>query len=135
MINKLDEFLLTRYKPEEIYVLDFFAPDIHEVLFVVCYLGDQPIGCGAIRKLADNSMELKRFFVDTDYRRRGIAKEMLNYLEEKTIESGYTSVKLETGVYQPEAIEFYLKNDYKEISRFGSYDEDPLSLYYEKVLA
>ena len=134
MIRRLDAFLLTRYKPEDIYVLDFFAPEISEVLFIVCYQGDEPIGCGAIRKLADNSMELKRFFVDSRYRRHGIAGEMLRFLEDRTVESGYISMKLETGIHQEEAIAFYRHNGYREIGRFGDYQEDPLSLYCEKVL-
>ncbi len=48
---------------------------------------------------------------------------------------GFVAVRLETGIYQPEAIGLYRKYGYVEIEPFGSYLPDPLSLFMEKRLS
>jgi putative acetyltransferase len=58
----------------------------------------------------------------------------LSRLEELAIESGYATVRLETGVYQPEAIKLYERKGFVRRGPFGEYTDDPLSLCYEKQL-
>lgn len=134
LIGRLDQDLLQRYPPEEIFTLDFNDPDIGSVHFAVAYDGEQPVGCGAIRSLDADTAELKRFYVEPDFRRRGIAARLLAYLELAAMERGASSVKLEAGTEQPEAVAFYQKNGYTPIPKFGSYVGCPSSLCFEKRL-
>lgn len=135
LIAKLDKDLYSRYPADEVFVLDFNDPDIREVRFIVAYDGDLPVGCGAIRPLDTEAVELKRFYVEPEYRRQGIAARMLAHLEKLAGELGFILLKLETGTEQPEANAFYEKNGYVSIPPYGEYADCPSSLCYEKKLA
>jgi putative acetyltransferase len=76
LIVKLDEDLYRRYPPEEVHVVDFTNPQIGEIVFIVAYLNEIPVGCGAIRPIDEETTELKRFYVELSYRQKGIAKRM-----------------------------------------------------------
>ncbi|MBB6672081.1 GNAT family N-acetyltransferase [Cohnella nanjingensis] len=134
MIAKLDEDLLTRYRPEDIHGLDFDDPNVHRITLMVAYADDEPVGCGAIRPLGGETTELKRFFVEASVRRQGIAGRMLEALERKARETGFAVIRLETGTEQPEAIRFYEKNGYAAIAKYGEYADSEHSLCYEKSL-
>ena len=45
--------------------------------FVIAWLDDQPVGCGALRPLERSVGEVKRMFVERDARRQGVAKKIL----------------------------------------------------------
>ncbi|WP_438447540.1 GNAT family N-acetyltransferase [Gorillibacterium sp. sgz5001074] len=135
LIAKLDEDLYRRYPADEVFVLDFNDPDIAEVRFIVAYDGERPVGCGAIRPLDDEAVELKRFYVEPEVRRRGVAARMLAFLEDMARELGYEILRLETGTEQPEANAFYQKHGYVPIPLYGEYVGCPSSLCYEKKLA
>jgi putative acetyltransferase len=49
-------------------------------------------------------------------------------------EHGVGLLRLETGIYQREAIGLYERMGFQQIPSFGAYKEDPLSLFYEKRL-
>ncbi|WP_379153117.1 GNAT family N-acetyltransferase [Paenibacillus sp. sgz5001063] len=137
LIKRLDDELKSRYPHETIYVVDFSDPKVREMTFVVAYAGNQPVGCGGLRPLAADSsmMELKRFYVDPDTRKQGIANRMLLDLEQKAAAVGCREIRLETGIKQPEAIALYEKHGYRPIDLFGPYIGDPDSLCYGKVLS
>ncbi|WP_052410283.1 GNAT family N-acetyltransferase [Paenibacillus durus] len=75
-----------------------------------------------------------RFFVEREFRNKGIARRIVQRLEEEAARQGYKGIKLETGDQQTEAIGFYKKNGYGEIERFREYADCPSSLCYEKRL-
>ncbi|WP_245583585.1 GNAT family N-acetyltransferase [Paenibacillus assamensis] len=134
-VARLDEDLLRRYPPEDIFGMDFNDPHIDEVQFVLAYDGETPVGCGAIRPLNEEMTELKRFFVDAAYRQQGIAAKILMRLELLAREQKYTTIRLETGDKQPESIHFYKKYGFYEIERFGPYADSDSSLCFEKILS
>ncbi|MFD1991366.1 GNAT family N-acetyltransferase [Paenibacillus nicotianae] len=134
LIQALDKDLQQRYDEENIYTVDLDHPDAFQTTFIVAYVDETPAGCGAIRPLDTESVELKRFFVDSAYRRQGIAGNMLQALEHKALEQGCHFVRLETGAEQFEATAFYERNGYYRIPVFGDYEDDGISLCYEKKL-
>lgn len=134
LIQALDKDLQQRYDEENIYTVDLDHPDAFQTTFIVAYVDETPAGCGAIRPLDTESVELKRFFVDSAYRRQGIAGNMLQALEHIALEQGCHFVRLETGAEQFEATAFYERNGYYRIPVFGDYEDDGISLCYEKKL-
>jgi len=134
LIQALDEDLLQRYDEENIYTVDLDHADASQIIFMMAYVDDTPAGCGAIRPLDTESVELKRFFVDSTYRRQGIAGKMLQALEQTAIEQGCHFMRLETGAEQFEATAFYERNGYYRIPVFADYKDDGISLCYEKKL-
>lgn len=134
LIGKLDREIGEMYPAEGIFGLDFADPKVAEMTFVVAYSGERPAGCGGIRPLDGESVELKRFFVDRECRGRGIASKVLAYLEGAARARGYRLVKLETGPKQHEAIALYEKYGYYEIPLFGEYNDSRYSVCYEKAI-
>ncbi|WP_025682645.1 GNAT family N-acetyltransferase [Paenibacillus maysiensis] len=134
LIQSLDEDLLKRYPADEIYLVDFSNPKVKEMIFAVVYSDTKPVACGGLRPIDAEEMELKRFYVDSSYRRQGIAVSLLAFLEEEARKRGTIRIKLETGAAQPEAIALYTKQGYEPIERFGEYEEDENSLCYSKKL-
>ena len=67
-------------------------------------------------------------------RGRGIARRVLAGLEAAALELGFTTVRLETGTRQPEAIRLVQTSGYRRIPRFGEYTSDPYSVCFEKPL-
>ncbi|MBD0383019.1 GNAT family N-acetyltransferase [Paenibacillus sedimenti] len=134
LIAKLDQDLMQRYPIEEIHFVDFNDPSVERITFAVAFEGEMPVGCGALRPIDADSTELKRFFVDKEYRNRGIASQLLSFLEAQALEAGNHIIRLETGAAQPEAIALYTKYGYYPIEPFGEYIDSPGSLCYEKKL-
>jgi putative acetyltransferase len=103
--------------------------------FVIGRVGDDPVACGAIRPLGGEVAELKRVFVEVDYRGRGYSKAIVSELEQQARALGYKVMRLETGVRQPEAISLYESMGYHRIPNYGEYRDSGLSVCYEKELA
>ncbi len=88
---------------------------------VVAYFEDIAVGCGAIKKFDDVTIEIKRMYVRPEQRGKGIAGEVLRELESWAVELGFNEAVLETGKKQPEAIRLYEKSGYKHIPNYGQY--------------
>jgi GNAT superfamily N-acetyltransferase len=101
---------------------------------IVFYDDQKAIGCGAIRKVDKDTIEIKRVFVLPTYRNKGVAKMILLELEKCSLELGCKKSILETGNRQIEAIGFYNKNGYSQIPNYGQYKDYPNSLCFEKSL-
>ena len=73
-------------------------------------------------------------YVRPQFRGLGLAKLMLDHLETYARERGVGLLRLETGIYQSEAIGLYERMGFRSIPPFGEYREDPLSRFYEKQI-
>ncbi|MBO7744774.1 GNAT family N-acetyltransferase [Paenibacillus sp. MWE-103] len=134
LIGKLDAYLYALYPPEEVFGVDLDDPDLRDIHFAAAYLDGQPAGCGAIKELDGTTTELKRFYVEPEFRNRGVAGRMLRYLEDKARARRYAVIRLETGGPQFEAVAFYKKHGYAPIEPYGEYIGCPSSLCFEKRL-
>ncbi len=104
------------------------------VVFFVTRKDGVPAGCGGIQFFGKEYGEIKRMYVRPEFRGLGLAKLMLEHLSGYAKENGIYLLRLETGIHQKDAIELYRGWGFKEIAHFGEYQEDPLSLFFEKEL-
>jgi GNAT superfamily N-acetyltransferase len=111
---------------------DEFAPP--GGLFLVAYVGAEPVGCVGLRRHDDEVVEMKRLFVRTGHRRRGLARAILRALEDRARSLGYRRLILETGLAQPEAIALYESSGYERIPPFGHYAWSPDNRCFGKDL-
>jgi GNAT superfamily N-acetyltransferase len=123
--------------PEEPHDAAEFTPPAGA--FVVAWLevdgGDaEPVGCGGIRSIGSGRCELKRMYVAPEARGRGIARSLLERLEDEARALGFAEVWLETGTEQPEAISLYESSGYEPIPDFGRYRGEPKVRSYGKRL-
>jgi GNAT superfamily N-acetyltransferase len=72
-------------------------------------------------------------FVRKDHRGQGFAKAILAAIEEIAARRGYQTIRLETGIHQPEAVALYENAGYHLIPCFGEY-VDYHSRCFEKRL-
>ncbi len=86
------------------------------------------LGCGAVRRIAAGTCELKRMFVVPEARGRGVARAILEALIGEARALGASEVVLETGVRQIAALALYRKSGFVEIGPFGEYVNSPLSV-------
>ena len=104
--------------------------------FLIAYLDDIVVGCGAVRRLDEETAELKRMYVDPSFRGRGIGRALVEALEREARLLGITRVVLETGTRLAPAIKLYEAMGYARIPLFGEYLSSPdTSLCFGKSLA
>ncbi|MEE9391866.1 MAG: GNAT family N-acetyltransferase [Planctomycetota bacterium] len=103
--------------------------------FVLAYHEQVAVGCASLRSLSQTAVELRRVFVALNARRQGVAQALLDDLENRAQQMGYTHVLLETGFRQLPAMAFYEARGYFRIQPFGEYRDDPSSVCFEKKLS
>ncbi|QAY67950.1 GNAT family N-acetyltransferase [Paenibacillus protaetiae] len=112
-----------------------FQPSDVEVprsAFIIARIDGYPVGCGALRPLDEQSVEVKRMYTRKEFRRKGVAQAILAEADRLAASFGYTNIKLQTGPRQPEAAALYERVGYYRIPRFsGDWD---LVLAYQKDL-
>ena len=101
------------------------------VAFFVARQDGEASGCGGVQLFGTEYAEIKRMYVRTAFRGRGLGKAILNRLAEYALDQGVTLLRLETGIHQKEAIELYERFGFVRIKPFGEYWDDPLSLFFE----
>jgi GNAT superfamily N-acetyltransferase len=114
--------------------LPFSAHNGYLPTFVIAWMDGHPVACGAIVPLEDGVAEVKRMYVAREWRRLGIARRILADLENRALGLGYHTLRLETGIRQPEAIGLYETSGYRHIPLFGQYQGGTLSVCFEKSL-
>ena len=135
LISDLDAYQGALYPAESNYHLSVEALKAPNVLFAVARDDeDAVIGCGAI-VLFDGYGELKRMFVPPEQRGRGVAKAVMALLEAHAVQRNCRLLRLETGIYQPEAHGLYARAGYQRRGPYGDYPDDPLSVFMEKSIA
>lgn len=135
LLTELDTDLTPHLYPEEsrhAYSVDKLVRE--SVAFFVIRYEEKPAGCGGLKLFGEDYGEIKRMYVRPAYRGLGLAKAMLNRLAEYAIERQVRVLRLETGIYQTEAVRLYEGYGFQRRPPFGDYKEDPLSIYYEKTM-
>lgn len=97
------------------------------------YAQSKLIGCCALKHGADYG-ELKRLYVCPHNRGQGVAQRLVHELEQHAKAHGLGWLRLETGVYQPEAQALYKRLGFVEIGPFGNYVANPYSVFYGKAI-
>lgn len=87
---------------------------------MVAYQDGKAAGCGAWKKKNDQTAEIKRIFVSKDFRRQGVASELIGALEQDAAAHGYTRAILETARTTDDSAALYHKLGYQEIAYYGS---------------
>ena len=102
------------------------------VAFFVIRENGAPAGCGGIKLFGCEYGEIKRMYVRPAFRGQGLAKLMLAHLAGYVGERGIGLLRLETGIYQPEAMGLYERYGFQRTGAFGDYPLDgAYNLFYE----
>ena len=101
-------------------------------VFVIAEIGNEIVGCGAIRPISETVGEVKRMY--SKYPRKQIGKTILAFLEDIALKRDYQELILETRIKNTEATQFYGKQGYKVIPNYGKYIDRPEAICFGKSL-
>jgi putative acetyltransferase len=101
-------------------------------LILLC-VDNEPVGCIAIRKLEEDTAEIKRMFIRAAHRGAGYGKELLDRILARALELRYKKVRLDTLPDMTAAQEIYKKAGFYVIHSFR---HSPIlgTIYLEKQL-
>jgi putative acetyltransferase len=134
LVAELDRDLQIRDGADNVFYAQFNKITMIKYA-IVAFDGDLPVGCGAIKEISPEAMEVKRMYVPQSERGKGIASAVLKELEKWAAELNYKKCVLETGKKQPEAIALYKKSGYQIIPNYGQYIGVENSVCFEKMLS
>ena len=123
--------------PESTHALDLDGLRVPEVTFWTMRDGEAVAGCGALKRLDDQHAEIKSMRTGAAYKQRGVASSLLRHIIDEAVAGGYRRLSLETGAedFFAPARRLYAKFGFVCCPPFGSYREDPNSVFMTKVLA
>src|SRR6476659_1683104 len=121
------------YPPESRHAFSVEKLIRESVAFLLLSYGGQLAACGGVKLFADYG-EVKRMYVRPVFRGKGLGKAILNHLAEHARANGIDALRLETGIYQVEAIGLYDGCGFQRRGPFGHYRNDPNAVYFEKPI-
>lgn len=134
LVHLLDKDLATRDgKEQHSFYAQFNKIDMIKNA-IVYYANDIPIGCGAFKEFDKSSVEIKRMYVQPNFRGQRIGATILKELELWAAELNYVECVLETGKKNPEALHLYQKEGYEIIPNFGQYKNVENSVCMKKSI-
>lgn len=135
LINELESHLASLYPSESRHGYNVEKLLREKVDFFLVREDGEAAGCGGVQLYGTDYGELKRMYVRPRFRGRGLGKFLLEHLADHARRNGVALLRLETGIHQEEAIGLYEGSGFQRIPPFGTYREDPLSVFFEKRIA
>ncbi len=90
----------------------------------IAKLDDAPAGCICLRKIDDDSCELKRLYVRPQFRGHSLASQLLNKIIDDAKNIGYKYMLLDTLPFLDNAIRLYRNVGFYEISAYNNNPDD-----------
>ena len=102
-------------------------------VFLLAEVGSAALGCVGLKTLAPGVGEVKRLWVAPQARGLGLARRLMQRLEDSARELGLSTLRLDTNSALPEAAALYRATGWAEIAR---YNDDPYpDMFFEKALS
>jgi len=121
MLARLDAYCAALYPAESNHLMDIDALLQGDVLFLVARGVDGgAVGCAALVN-REGYGEVKRMFVDEAMRGKGAGRRLLDHIAMFAAMSGLRTLRLETGIHQPQAIGLYEGCGFTRCEPFGDY--------------
>jgi len=100
--------------------------------FIVGYRDGVALCCGGVKRLDAETCEIKRMYVVPQARGQGVARILLEALEDRARSLGYPVARLDTGPKQLSARHLYESAGYRPIHNFN---DNPVATFFgEKCL-
>ncbi len=100
--------------------------------FLVAMRHDEVVGCGGVLFVDADRGEIKRMWVNSTTRGKGLGRRLLVRLEDEVAAAGRSIVMLDTNAVLTQAIAMYRSAGYRDVERYN--DNPYAELWFEKVL-
>jgi putative acetyltransferase len=136
LIELLDAELTERYPNPDDNHFELTAAQVSDGqgVFLLATMGAEAVGCGALRRLDQETGEVKRMYVVPAARRGGVGRRLIAELEQHARRLNLHRLVLETGEQQPESIGLYERAGFARVPCFGEYAGCPASVCMGKSL-
>jgi len=101
-------------------------------IFVLAVSDGVPVACGGLQTISEGVGELKRMWVQNDWRGAGLGSRLLRHLEDQARARGHVVIRIDTNGALTEAIAMYGRAGYLPVDR---YNDNPWAThFFEKTL-
>jgi len=133
LISHLDHELWDELKEDQATYDQYNkVPDIKTAVLV--YANNHPVACGCFKEYNNDTVEIKRMFVEKEWRGKGLSRTILHHLEQWAISKGYQYAILETSVRFSTALNLYKTSGYNITPNYPPYTGLPESVCMKKEL-
>ena len=134
LVEELDAYLVPLYPVESNHLLDIETLRQPQMRFFAAFRDEEVLAIGGCWLHGDYA-EVKRIYVTPAARGLGLAKRIMQRIEDEATRMGLMLARLETGIHQPESLALYRRLGYADCGAFGDYPtDDPNSVFMEKRL-
>jgi ribosomal protein S18 acetylase RimI-like enzyme len=106
---------------------------LSEGILIIAYTNNNPIACAALRKIDEGICEVKRMYVQPDYRGLHIGDTLLDMLIKQAVVLDYKLMRLDTLDHMTPAITLYQKHGFYKIDAYY-FNPNKNTVYMEKQL-
>jgi GNAT superfamily N-acetyltransferase len=133
LVKNLDHELWNELKEDQA-TYDQYNVVVDIPTAVVAYSNEEPVACGCFKQFNEETVEIKRMFVQKNHRGKGLSKQILFELEQWAKEKNYRFSVLETSIHFTTARKLYTGNGYEITPNYGQYAGLPESVCMRKRL-
>ena len=132
---KTEEFyssIVGGLKNREAFVPYNLSESISDVL--IASVDGVAVGCAGLKAYSDSDVEIKRVWVDPEFRGNHISSAMMDALEQRAAELGFGRAILQTRPQMVAAVHLYTKRGYELIDNYPPYDKLEGAICFAKRL-
>ena len=101
---------------------------------LIAYVEGVPAGCVGLKTYSEHEIEIKRLWVNPEYRGNHIADELMDRIEKRAKYFGYEKAILQTRPQMKEAVNLYKNRGYVLIDNYPPYDKLEGAICFAKTL-
>ena len=114
MEELFEQYIVMTISDELVHLSEVFSEAKKNAFWVVDLQGEI-VGCFGIESHGEISTELRRMYLDQEFRRAGIGKRMLECAEEQARSLGFRKMLVSTAEIQRAADRFYRRSGFREV--------------------
>ncbi|MFC3929030.1 GNAT family N-acetyltransferase [Streptococcus caprae] len=104
------------FDPQLDHLTSYYA-DLDRSAYFIGKVDGQVVACGGFGPVTDEICELQKLYVDVAFRRQGLARQLLEVIEDAARQSGYSQIYLETTGRLEAAHQLYQQCGYSQLSK------------------
>ena len=97
------------------------SESISDVL--IAYADGKAVGCAGLKRYSGQDVEIKRVWVEPEWRGKHIATALMDQIEDKARQMGFKRAILQTRPIMPDAVGLYESRGYVLIENYPPYDK------------
>ena len=90
---------------------------------LIAYADGKAVGCAGLKRYSGQDVEIKRVWVEPEWRGKHIATALMDQIEDKARQMGFKRAILQTRPIMPDAVGLYESRGYLLVENYPPYDK------------